>query len=81
MCLTPRDATPGEYTGAIISQPGNPRSIRPKANTHAGIVGDDLRLLRQQGAVPVLIELHEYLLKIREEVLPKSPAGQAADAR
>jgi hypothetical protein len=41
------------------------------------IVGDDLRLLRQQGAAPVLRELHQYLLKIRDEVLPKSPAGQA----
>ena len=40
-------------------------------------MGDELRLLRQQGAVPVLIELHEYLLKIREEVLPKGPAAQA----
>ena len=42
-----------------------------------GIVGDELRLLRQQGAAPVLLELHAYLLKIRDEVLPKSAAGQA----
>jgi hypothetical protein len=48
-----------------------------KSARQAGIVGDDLRLLRQQGAVPVLDKLHEYLLKIREEVLPKSEAGKA----
>ncbi len=48
-----------------------------KTARQAGIVGDELRLLRQQGAVPVLTELHAYLLKIRDEVLPKSAAGQA----
>ena len=48
-----------------------------KSARQAGIVGEDLRLLRQQGAVPVLSDLHEYLLKIRDEVLPKSDAGRA----
>lgn len=48
-----------------------------KTARQRGIVGEDLRLLRQQGAEPVLADLHAYLLKIREEVLPKSPAGQA----
>ena len=48
-----------------------------KSARQAGITGDELRWLRQQGAAPVLTELHAYLLKIREEVLPKSPAGQA----
>jgi transposase len=48
-----------------------------KTARQAGIVGDDLCLLRQQGAVPVLTELHAYLLKIRDEVLPKSAVGQA----
>jgi transposase len=50
-----------------------------KSARQAGIAGDDLRLLRQHGAAPVLIDLHAYLLKIREEVLPKSPAGQAVN--
>ena len=50
-----------------------------KPARQAGIVGDDLRLLRQQGAAPVLLELHAYLLKIREEVLPKSAAGRAVN--
>ena len=35
------------------------------------------RLLREHGARPILAELHAYLLDIREQVLPKSPAGQA----
>jgi transposase len=36
-----------------------------------------LRLLREHASKPVLEKLHEYLKKIREEVLPKSEAGQA----
>ena len=41
------------------------------------ITGDDLRFLREQASAPVLAQLHEYLLKARGEVLPKSEAGQA----
>jgi hypothetical protein len=36
-----------------------------------------LRLLREHASKPVLEKLHEYLAKIREELLPKSEAGQA----
>ncbi len=39
--------------------------------------GEARRILRQQGAWPVLNQLHAYLLRIREELLPKSVAGQA----
>jgi transposase len=42
-----------------------------------GLWGEELRLLRQQGAVPVLERLHAYLVKIQAELLPKSEAGQA----
>jgi transposase len=42
-----------------------------------GLSGEARRLLREQGARPVLEELHTYLLQIQEQVLPKSPAGQA----
>ncbi len=42
-----------------------------------GIVGEDLRLLREHASKPMLERLHEYLEKIREEVLPRSEAGQA----
>ena len=52
-----------------------------KRRGRAGIVGEDLRLLREQASEPVLEKLHEYLEKIREEVLPKSEAGQAVDLR
>jgi transposase len=43
------------------------------------VCGEDLRLMREQGARPVLEKLHGYLLQIREELLPKSEAGQAAN--
>jgi transposase len=62
--------------GAVLAYIAQLYAVEKTAR-QAGIVGDDLRLLRQQGAAPVLRELHQYLLKIRDEVLPKSPAGQA----
>jgi transposase len=39
--------------------------------------GEELRLLREREARPMLNQLHEYLHSIREQVLPKSEAGQA----
>jgi hypothetical protein len=39
--------------------------------------GEALRLVRERDARPVLIQLHAYLLVIREQVLPKGDAGQA----
>ncbi len=39
--------------------------------------GEDLRLAREKDALPLLATLHQYLLTIREQVLPKSEAGQA----
>jgi hypothetical protein len=62
--------------GAVLAYIAQLYAVEKTAR-QAGVAGDDLRLLRQQGAVPVLAELHAYLLKIREEVLPKSAAGQA----
>lgn len=41
--------------------------------------GEDLRLMREQGARPVLEKLHAYLRRIREELLPKSEAGHAVN--
>jgi len=41
--------------------------------------GEDLRLLREQGARPVLEKLHAYLREIQEQLLPKSEAGQAVN--
>jgi transposase len=48
-----------------------------KTARRAGLKGEDLRLAREQGSRPVLDSLHQYLLKIQNELLPKSDAGQA----
>ena len=48
-----------------------------KIARQSGLRGEDLRLAREHGARPMLIKLHEYLLTIREQVLPKSESGQA----
>ncbi len=48
-----------------------------KASRRRGLRGDALRMAREQDARPMLDRLHEYLLTIREQVLPKSDAGQA----
>jgi transposase len=42
-----------------------------------GLAGEERLGLRQRLSAPVMGKLHEYLLKIREEVLPKSPEGKA----
>jgi transposase len=42
-----------------------------------GLRGEELRLLREHGARPVLGKIHAYLTEIRAQVLPKSEAGQA----
>jgi len=42
--------------------------------------GEDLRLLREQEARPVLEKLHAYLLQIHKELVPKSEAGQAVNS-
>jgi transposase len=39
--------------------------------------GEARRIMREQGARPMLNQLHDYLLRYREELLPKSTAGQA----
>jgi hypothetical protein len=44
-----------------------------------GLFGEDLRLVREQGAWPVLEKLHTYLLEIQDQLLPKSEAGQAVN--
>jgi transposase len=48
-----------------------------QAGRRNGWRGEELRLLRGSEARPMLNHLHEYLLTIREQVLPKSDAGQA----
>jgi len=48
-----------------------------KVSRQNGLRGEALRLAREQDARPMLDRLHDYLLTIREQVLPKSEAGQA----
>jgi hypothetical protein len=48
-----------------------------KAGRKNGLRGEDLRLMREREARPMLNQLQEYLFTIREQVLPKSEAGQA----
>lgn len=48
-----------------------------KLGRERGLRGEELRLLREHGARPVLEKIHAYLEEIREQVLPKSEAGQA----
>ncbi|HEY4359186.1 MAG TPA: IS66 family transposase [Acidobacteriaceae bacterium] len=62
--------------GAVLAYIAQLYKLEKRAR-QAGIMGEDLRLLRAQGSTPVLEKVHEYLEKIREEVLPKSEAGQA----
>jgi transposase len=64
--------------GAVLAYIAKLYAVEKTAR-QASVAGEDLRLLRQHGAAPVLVELHAYLLRIRDEVLPKSAAGQAVN--
>jgi len=62
--------------GAVLAYIAQLYAVEKRAR-RSGVEGDQLRLLREQAAQPVLTQLREYLLKIRDQVLPKSEAGQA----
>jgi transposase len=62
--------------GAVLAYIAKLYAVEKTARD-SGVVGEQLRLLRQQTAVPVLEELHRYLERISAEVLPKSEAGRA----
>lgn len=62
--------------GAVLAYIAHLYKVEKRAR-RSGVVGEGLRLLREHASQPVLEALHEYLEKIREEVLPKSEAGQA----
>ena len=42
-----------------------------------GLAGEERLAVRKQLSAPVIAKLHQYLLEIHDEVLPKSPAGKA----
>jgi transposase len=48
-----------------------------KVSRQNGLCREALRLAREHNARPMLNRLHDYLLTIRDQVLPKSEAGQA----
>jgi transposase/DNA-binding phage protein len=48
-----------------------------KAARQSGLCGEELRRAREHDARPALNQLHEYLLTIRKQVLPKSEPGRA----
>lgn len=73
---------------ALETDPGRMRSILlliaelyrvEKLARQRGLAGEDLHLMREQDARPVLEKLHAYLNDIREQLLPKSEAGQAVN--
>jgi transposase len=62
--------------GAVLAYIAQLYAVEKRAR-RSGVEGEELRLLREQASQPVLTQLHEYLLKIRDRVLPKSEAGLA----
>ena len=69
-------ATDQARMGAVLAYIAQLYAVEKRAR-RSGVEGEELRLLREQASQPVLTQLHEYLLKIRDQVLPKSEAGQA----
>lgn len=63
-------------TGAALSFIAQLDAVEKLARER-GLRGEQRRIMREQGSRPVLDEMHAYLLRIREELLPKSVAGQA----
>jgi len=68
--------TDSAHMGVVLAYMAQLYAVEKRAR-QCGIRGEQLRLLREQASRPVLEQLHTYLLRIREELLPKSDAGQA----
>jgi transposase len=69
------DTDPGRM-GAVLAYIAQLYAVEKRAR-RSDVEGEQLRLLRERAARPVLDQLRGYLLKIRDQVLPKSEAGQA----
>ena len=63
--------------GAVLAYIGQLYAVEKRARRF-GIQGEQLQLLREQASWPVLEQMHAYLLRIKDELLPRSEAGQAA---
>jgi transposase len=70
-----RDTDPARM-GAVLAYIGQLYAVEKRARK-CGIVGEDLRLLREEVSRPITNQLHAYLLTIDVQLLPKSEAGQA----
>jgi transposase len=70
-----RDTDPVRM-GAVLAYIAQLYAVEKRAR-RCGVEGEQRRLLREQASKPVLEQLHGYLLQIRDELLPKSEAGQA----
>jgi transposase len=64
--------------GAVLAYIARLYAVEKQAR-QCNIEGGQLRLLREQGSQPVLEQLHAYLLKVRDQLLPKSDAGKAIE--
>jgi hypothetical protein len=62
--------------GAVLAYIAQLYAVEKRAR-RCRIQGEDLRLLREQASRPVIEQLQTYLLKIADQLLPKSDAGQA----
>ena len=62
--------------GVVLAYVAQLYAVEKRAR-RCGIDGEALRLLREHASRPVLEQLHAYLLKIKDELLPKSEAGLA----
>jgi transposase len=62
--------------GAVLAYIAQLYAVEKRARL-SGVRGEQLRLLREQVSGPVVEQLHAFLLRIREELLPRSEAGQA----
>src|ERR1017187_8592107 len=62
--------------GAVLAYIAQLYAVEKRGRRHQ-IRGEALRLLREQGSQPVMGQLHSYLVKIADQLLPKSEAGQA----
>jgi transposase len=70
-----RDTDPARM-GAALAYIAQLYAVEKRARC-CGVGGEQLKLLREQASLPVLKQMHAYLLNIRSELLPKSEAGQA----
>lgn len=64
--------------GVVLAYIGRLYALEKQARK-SGLNSEQLRLLRGQVSQPMLQQLHENLLKIREELLPKSEAAKAVE--